>query len=321
MLEALRFVQGAIQKNGITPELEHYQIKNGHVVGFNGYMALSSPIDLTIEALPKATLFHKALQACGDSIAIDTTPAGRLHIKSGNFSAYIPCIERDVYEAKPRGTVYPVAPGLAKTFARMLPFIADDATRPWAMGLSIGGGCYTATNNVILLQVWDGHQMPTFNCPRFAVAEVARIRQDPVSIQICADSVTFHFENGRWLRSQLLEQGWPVEKMNSVLERAPDAAAPLPLPEGFFDAIETLAPFAESPMSPIFTTAAGLSTGRADSQEGASVRMMGLPDAAFRLKALMMLRGEIDAIDLTRHPLPCHFFGPNSRGALIGMSF
>ncbi|MGL5736667.1 MAG: hypothetical protein ACRCYS_17525 [Beijerinckiaceae bacterium] len=318
MLDALRFVQGAIQKNGITPELEHFIIKDGRVTGFNGYLALSAPIDLTIEAMPKAQLFHKALQACGDTVAISQTKAGRLHIKSGGFGVYIPCIDQTVFEAKPEGVSYAAPVGLAKAFARMLPFIGEDASRPWAMGLAIGSGTYTATNNVILLQVWDGHQLPTINCPRFAVAEVARIKEDPVEIKVSDSSVSFIYADGKWLRSQVLSQEWPTEKMNSILERPSN---PAPLPAGFFEAVDQLAPFAmDGAASPVFVTEEGISTGAAGSEEGAFYSIKGLPAGqAFRLKALQLLKEEVSAIDFGISP--ALFFGSGSRGALIGMNY
>lgn len=318
MLDPLRFVQGAIQKNGVTPELEHYVIRNGRVTGFNGYMGLSAPIPLDIDAVPKAVLFYRALAACGDAVAIQKTPSGKLHIQSGGFSVYVPCIEHEVYEPEPTGERYPAPAGLAKTFARMLPFIGEDASRPWAMGLSISGGCYTATNNVILLQVWDGHQLPPVNCPRFAVAEVARLREDPVEVCVSGSSIAFLYEGGRWLRSQLIAQDWPVEKMQTILDRP---AAPQELPEGFFSAVERLAPFVgDGPASPVFFTVHGLATGAPGSESGATVDLAGVPTSgAFRLKALQLLTTEVDRIDFGVSP--ALFYGENSRGALIGMEY
>lgn len=320
MLDALKFVQGAVQRNLVAPELEHFIIKDGRITGFNGYMALSAPLPINIDAMPKADLFHKALAACGDSIAISMTPNGRLHIRSGTFSAYVPCNDRAVYEALPEGEAFSAPKGMAAAFARMLPFIGDDASRPWAMGLAIENGCYTATNNVILLQLWDGHQIPAVNCPRFAVAEVARIREDPVEIRVGNGSISFLYENGRWIRSQVLATEWPVDLMNRILDRE---SRPEALPDGFFEAVDKLAPFTkDGPSSPLHFTADGLATGAPGSSEGAAVELPGLPaGAAFRLKALQLLKNEVKTIDLNTHPAPCLFFGDHSRGALIGMQF
>lgn len=320
MLHPLKFVQGAIQRNGVTPELEHFIIKDGRITGFNGYMALSAPLGLDLTAMPKATTFHRAMQACGDTIAISMTESGRLKIVSGAFSALVPCIDRVIYEAEPQGERFPAPPGLAQTFARMLPFIGDDASRPWAMGLSIGEGAYTATNNVILYQVWDGHALPAINCPRFAVAEVARLKEDPVELMIGEGSLSFLYPDGRWLRTQVLADDWPVDTMRQILDRP---SAPLPVPDGFFDAVDTLAPFAaDGPLTPIRLTGDGMWVQNMDGTE-AEVALAGLPparDLAFRLKALQMLKGELQAIDFSLAPSPCLFFGSSSRGALIGMN-
>lgn len=318
MLGQLKFAQGAIKKNTISPELEYYQIKNGRVVGYNGYLALSAPIDLDIEAKPKADLFYKALDACGETVSIDMTPAGRLHIRSGRFAAYVPCIDKEVYEASPQGELFESPPGLSAAFKRLLPFISEDASRPWAMGLLVDGGCLTATNNIVVIQEWVGHRLPTFNCPRFAVAEIARIGRDPVSIQVSPDSVSFHYDDGSWMRTQLLASQWPAEKMNEIMSQE---ASMLPLVDGFFSAVDTLKPFvAESHHSGVYFRDGALATAGDGHQEGAVIEVPGIPAGpVFNIKALQLLDGLIETVDWGLYPRPCLFSGNNRRGAIMGM--
>lgn len=319
LLEQLKFAQGAIKKNNITPELEYYQIKDGRVVGYNGHMALSAPIDLDLEAKPKADLFYKALDACGETIAIDITPAGRLHIVSGSFSAYIACTEKEVYEASPQGDRYPAPAGLAAAFARMLPFISEDASRPWAMGLLVDHSCLTATNNIIIVQEWIGHALPTFNCPRFAVAEIARIGRDPTEVQVSETSVTFHYSDGSWLLTQRLATEWPAERMNAILDRPSEQTA---LPEGFFAAVAKIKPFVlEGHHSGVYFEEGAIRTASPGAQEGARIEIPGLIGGPiFNIKAISLLDGFVDTIDLTAYPAPCIFFGKQIRGAVLGMN-
>lgn len=318
MLNQLKFAQGAVKKNTISPELEYYQIKGGRVVGYNGYLALSAPIDLDIDAKPKADLFYKALDACGDSIAISLTEAKRLHIRSGKFSAFVPCIDKEVYEASPQGEMYESPPGLAAICAKMKPFISEDASRPWAMGLLFDRGCVTATNNVVVVQEWTGHALPTFNCPRFAVTELARIGRDPVSIQVCGDSVTFHYADSSWMRTQLLAAQWPADKLNEIMSQPTE---PQELPDDFFDGLNKIAPFvSDDQHNGIYFRDGGLSTAGAGTQEGATIEIAGIPDGpVFNIKALRMLEGIVEKIDFTLYPKPCIFFGGNMRGAIMGM--
>lgn len=321
MLKELKFVQGAIKKNSLTPELEHYQIKNGRVTGFNGYMALSAPVPLDLEAKPKADMFYKALSACGEAVSLRITPAGRLHITSGGFKAFIPCIDKEVFEAAPQGARYVCPAGLITAFKKLLPLVSEDASRPWAMGLLVDRGTYTATNNVVIIQVWDGHQLPTFNCPRFAVAEVCRIGEAPIEVQIDSNSVTFHYEDGRWLRTQLLSQEWPADKMNSVLN-IPNTQAPFPAT--LAPALERLAPFISSDWNPIYLREGAISTVLDDAQEeGVTIEALGVPGGpVFNSKSLRLIAGEVETIDFTLYPRPCIFYGQGgfSRGAIIGMS-
>ncbi len=321
MLKELKFVQGAIRKNNIVPELEHYQIKGGRATGFNGYMALSAPVPLDLEAMPRADTFYKALSACGEAVSLRMTPAGRLHIVSGGFSAFIQCIDKEVFEATPVGVMYPCPPGLLDAFKRLLPIISEDATRPWAMGLLVDRGTYTATNNVVIFQVWDGHSLPTFNCPRFAVAEVCRIGEMPTGVQIDGSSVTFHYDDGRWLRTQLLVSEWPADKMNEVLSRP---AAPQPVPEELAPALDRLRPFITSDWAPVYFRNGAISTAVADEgEEGVTIAAAGVPAGpVFNSKSLRLIVEEIETIDFTLHPRPCIFYGMGgrSRGAIIGMS-
>ena len=316
MIDNLKFVKGALKNRALTPELEHYVIKNGRVTGFNGHMALSAPIDLTIEANPKANLFYKALEACGDTISLGMEN-GRLRIKSGNFSASLPCIDDPGFEAAPVGEIHACPPGTVAALARLLPFVSHDASRPWAMGVGISNGCMTATNNVIINQIWTGHDLPPFNCPRYAVAELVRIREEPDTIQIDpGSSVTFHWgSTERWLRTQLLTDEWPQEIIDRIFGQ--DTGEFAPFPEGFFAAVDMIEDFADESTAAVFEDGRLVAGNHITS---ASVEVPGLAAGpVFSTSMLKLLNGEVEAIDLSTFPNPCQFRGPSSRGVILGM--
>lgn len=316
MINALRFAQGALKSTALVPELEYYQIKNGRVLGSNGHMTLSAPIDLSIEAKPKAKLFHQALQACGDTVSIGLTEGGRLHVRSGGFSAFIPCIEKEIYEPKPDGEVFPAPPGLLAAAKRLYNIISLDASRPWAMGLNVGGGFYTATNNIAIVQIWDGNNLPHFNCPRFSVAELIRIGENPDTIQITENSVTFGWEDGRWLQTLILSDEWP----ETLVEKLLDAGRPgEPLPDGFFDALEKIKPFIPDKSNTVCFGDNILVAGPHLEQVSASHDVEGLEAGPkFSEKVLSVLKDEITTIDFSAYPEACGFRGPSSRGIILG---
>ena len=79
MIDALRFVQGAVARKDFVPEMTHFHIKEGGVMTYNGALTLYSPIELNFDVSPKADQMVKAIAACQDqTITLHMTPAKKL---------------------------------------------------------------------------------------------------------------------------------------------------------------------------------------------------------------------------------------------------
>lgn len=315
MLEALKFVKGAVARKDLVPVLTHFSISGGLIKGFNGRLALCSPIELELEALPRAAPFIKAVETCRETVQMHMTPAGRLAIKSGGFKAFIDCVEDGSFpEIEPDGFEIIPEPGFLEAVKTLAPFIADDASRPWARGILFRGPSAFATNNICLLEYWLGYNFPVeINVPQDAVREIIRIGEDPEKIQVTDTSATFHFSGSRWLRTQLFDLGWP--DLAKVLERE---SSQQPVPENLFDALEELAPFVEKD-GRVYLSPGALSTSTEEGS-GALSEVEGIiSDGCFNGKQLALLNGVADSIDLSSYPAPCIFYGDRIRGAIIGM--
>lgn len=316
MIEDLRFVQGAVARKDYVPCLTHFRIENGRVTGFNGAIALSSPIKFDIPCSPRATPFVKAIQTCPETIQLHLTPQQRLCVKSGPFTAYVECTQEPFPEIKPDGDEFDFrGVDLVDALCTLAPFIAEDASRPWAQGIMFAGGSAYATNNIVLLEKWlGGAQVPSpLPIPKEAVTELLRIGENPVTVRIAKDSATFLFESGRWLRAQLCEGVWP--DVSSILDAPGQPGA---LPEGFWAAVESLVPFADD-MSKLRFRPGAMSTGESEG-DGASMSIAGLPDkGCFNAKQLVLLSRVASAIDFSVYPKPCPFQGDRLRGVLVGM--
>lgn len=317
MLEALRFVQGAVARKDFVPELSHFRIAGGRITGFNGQMALSSPIDLDINAKPKAATFIKAVGACCDTVALNITKTGRLGVKSGKFKAYIECLpeENETTIVLPEGEDIDVGENFIAAIKALAPFQAIDASRPWAMGIRLFGQSMMATNNICLVEYWHGHHIPIeVNIPKQAITELVRINETPTRVQLTKNSITFHFSDNRWLRSQLLVNQWP-ENIQQMLDIE---STPVIVQDDFFDSIQTLKPFLED-SGKIFFTEQGVKTSL-EEESGMSMDMLHLPDGAcFHHSQLMLLNGVSTEIDFSLYPKPCYFKAPNLRGVIMGM--
>ena len=210
LLQALQFVKGAVSSKDFIPALTHFHIENNTIKSFNGNLALSCPIELEIEASPKAIPFVKAIQACKRTTVIHLTGTGRLRIKSGSFKAFIPCTGEQFPDIYPSGKTIELNGDLIPALKILQPFIAEDASRPWSRGILFRGCSAFATNNICLVENWLGYEFPIeINIPAAAVKELIRIKEEPISMQMDEKSVSFHFEDGRWLKSNLLVTNWP----------------------------------------------------------------------------------------------------------------
>lgn len=316
MIEALKFVQGAVAKKDFIPALTHFLIKDGFIKGFNGSLSLSSPIDLDMEATPRAIPFVKAIETCKDTVAMSKTATGRLSIKSGKFKAFVECLEDGVFpDAQPEGEYIELTEGFIPALRSMTPFIGQDASRPWATGILFRGGSAFATNNIIIAEQWLGYNFPVeVNIPASTIKELLRIKQEPIAIQMGDNSITFHFKGDRWMRSQVYDSAWP--DVASILNRE---NSQLPFPAGFFEALEDLAPFVEKEGDRIYFLDGAMTT-NLDETQGAAVEVDGLVGGScFQHKQLMNLRDKAKSIDFSMYPQPCIFYGDNFRGAMVGM--
>ena len=316
MLDALKFVQGAVAKKSPVPVLTHFYIRDGIVKGYNGAITICSPIPLNLDCQPKAEPFVRAIQACDDTVHLALTAAGKLTVRSGKFRAHVECSPEEFPDSEPDGQMFELQAGLVEAMKVLEPFIAEDASRPWARSILIKDGSLFATNNVVLVQYWTGIQTPGPICiSHAAVNELIRIKQDPIAVQTSENhSITFHYNDNRWLHTNVVTQAWP--DLDKVLNRESN---PEPVPDEFFPALETVAPFA-SKTRDIWFAKNGLTTSLED-QNGATVELAGLHKFGwYDVDMLRSLDGIVETIDFALYPNPVLFYGLGGklRGAIVG---
>lgn len=319
VIEALRFVQGAVSKKDFVPALSHFRIADGRICGYNGKLCLSSPIGIDLDCAPKAAPLIRAIAACEDTAQLHMTPGGKLAIRSGKFRAHIDCLAEPFPDVRPEGVAVAVDGALLPTLAALYPFTADDASRPWAAAVLLCGQSAYATNNVIAVESWLGYHFPyVMSVPRFAIREVLRIGEEPIGLQATAESVTFHYSGERWLRTQLHSIEWPdiVGVLDRVLDRTADDWQPIP--EGLFDALDIIAPFANEHRH-VFLMPGKVAT-EPDENVGAAVELASVQHhALFNIDYLRSLKSVAERICFSTFPEPCAFVGGSLRGAIIGM--
>jgi len=317
MLKDLKFVQGAVAKKDLLPAMTHFRIEGGHVRSFNGQMAISSPIAFDIDCNPKADQLVKAITQCEEDIVLSMTAGAKLRVQSGRFRAFVETVEGDTVHPLPEGDIVNFdGEQLLQACKVLKPFIGNDASRPWANGILLQGHSAFATNNASLAEYWLGTPVPfQITIPRFCVNEMLRVDEAPSYAQLHDRSITFHYTDGRWIRSQLLEGEWPFEKMQDILN-AP--CKPVPVPPELFTGLATLQKMADG-SSRVYMQNGTLRTHLEDFTGGA-YEVDGLDfEGCYNLSIFGLLKDVATTADFTLYPSPCLFFGDKVRGAIIGM--
>lgn len=314
MLAQLKFVMGAVAKKDFAPALSHFRIEGGKVRGFNGTLALCTPIPLDLACTPKADALIRAISNCNDTVALSLTPAGRLSVKSGVFKAFIDCVPGETNHVEPEGDCFDLdGAALVRALKAIHPFIGDDASRPWTNGVLLRGQSAFATNNVILVEYWVGSTFPDFNIPRSAIKEILRIGELPTHAQANSNSLTLHYSGDRWIRTQLLSTEWPdLSKVLNV------DSNPIPIDEKLFAGLSSIKPFADKIGRVLFRE--GHMTTHEDADSGAAYDTDAvLPEGTYSIEMLALLEGVAQKADWTLYPKPAMFFGDRLRGAVVGM--
>lgn len=313
MLDALKFVQGAVAKKDFVPALVHFRIAGGKIKGYNGQLGLCGPIDLALDVTPKAVPFVRAIAACQDTISMHLTDAGKLSVKSGRFKAFIDCTPDEFPDIEPAGEEIELGGEFLRAVKILAPFIAEDASRPWARGILFRGQSAYATNNVVIVEHWLGFNFPvTVNVPKSAITELIRINEEPERIQVTENSITFHFSGERWMRTQTYDLNWP--DVGKVLDRPSNAVA---VPENFFEALDDLTHFVGEHEAVIFNEDGSIATSSIEGQ-GASVAVDPIGAVGvYNLAQLKLLSSVAERVDFAASP--GMFFGDRLRGAIVGM--
>jgi DNA polymerase III sliding clamp (beta) subunit (PCNA family) len=317
MLKELKFVQGAVAKKDLVPALTHFVIENGNVRGFNGTLALCAPIKLDIACKPKAAPLVEAISKCEDTVQLSLTPTGRLSIKSGAFKCTVLCTpEEKTAHPEPEGERVELdGAALLAALKAIAPFIGDDASRPWSNGVLLRDQSAFATNNVCLVEYWIGSAFPhVVNVPRAAVKEMLRVDEAPLYAQMVeGSSITFHYSDGRWIRTQLMTTEWP--DLAKVLNRESVQA---PVDGDLFRGLKAVKGFVDKQNRIYFRN--GYISTHVDENEATTYDVAGVAhDGIYAHEMLSLLEGVAVSCDFSAYPAPCIFMGERLRGAIVGM--
>jgi len=312
MLDTLNFVRGAVAEKDLVPVLTHFRVYNGRIQGSNGRIAIDAPLpelqgyDFTVPA----DRFLRAVDTCGGEPKL-LIKDDKLVIKRGKFTAKLPLADNAAYPlAEPdkgrKGRIN------IEFLPTMRQFIGQDASRPWASGVLMTGDHAYATNNVVLVRHKIDGPKKNINIPLTAVEELCRIGVDyDIKYTHTDNHVTFYYDDGSWLRSQLFSVDWPdLSGMFKVCSRK--------VREDVKEAVAQILPFCPDPKTPVIKFGDdGVSTLEGD--VSAVVKVAGLTEAYFRAEPLGMVFDIATHFDWSDYPKACPFKSKYLQGVIIGV--
>lgn len=318
MLPSLNFAARAISRSGLTPVHSCFRIAHGRVTGFDGILAMSAPLNLSFDAAPAAVPFTRAIGACEGPLTIVQDSPTKITVKAGGFRASVPCLPVDkIPTVRPEGNFVALT-GILDAFRALKPFIStdDQAERQWCRGVLLNGSSALATNNVVLVEHWlGGANFPKVNVPVDMIEEMIRAKEEPVKFQISETSITAHYADGRWIRSQLCDLEWP--DLGEVFSVAWEGAALSTIEPALVAACAKLAKF-DAPLT--YFRAVDVATERQEAKDGiAAVAVVAPATGCFHTRHLADVLKAAETICWESYPRPVPFSGGMMRGVVCGV--
>lgn len=317
ILKALKFVKNGYAKKDLIPELTHYSIRNNRVTAYNGSIAFSSPIALDIDIAPVALHFHKCIEACEDEISLTIEKGDKLRIKSGNFKSVVKCIPTSqIPTIIPRGNKIVFPEDFIDRLTKILPIIDNESEKLYTQGLNLRKQSAFATNNVVMVELWLGIDLPEITIPKRAIIEICKYGEAINHVLIDHDMIYFMYDNERWIASKLILCECP--DFVRVLDRQ---TRPQALPVAFWEAMETLSRFADEAGRVTISTGEILAGEiSSDSEAIASITVKDLvieETCLFNINQFLKIKNILQSIEF-KAGQACLFYGDKLRGAILG---
>ncbi len=310
--EAIKFVSYAQRPLGSDPDT-HCRIFNQWVCATNSIISVAHPITDDFQICPHTHSLLAALNQCKQPFSITQLSPETIAVKAGEFEAMIPCCAMEKLPA--------IAPDLpcalidGRFIAALLvvsSLVSDTAEVTLRAVIQMRGQSVLATDGEVILEAWHGIDLPPgLLLPKSAATALAKCGKNLTKFGYSPTSVTFWFDDGSWLKSQLyVDAALPdVDKFWQTI--------PImwPVPKGLFDSLALLAPFSTNGI--VHFDGTGAKTDNMETTLGAIVALKGGPKGvAFKLKNLKVIAPFVKEIDFTSNAKAALFFGVGIRGVI-----
>ncbi len=312
LLSALQFLSVVTKSEG-SPDETHVILRNKQAIAANGVTSAGQLIEQNLISCPHNSTLIEALAKCGQEIDIKQLDENRLSIKSNKFKAIIPCLNPYLLQGtQPDQPIVGIDDKLKIAIEAVSCLTSDNAQQVMFTSILLNGGSVISTDGKVIFEYWHGLNLPTnIVIPKKFIEALSKVKKKLKAFGNSQSSITLYFEDDSWIKSQLYAEPWP--DTNKLLNQP---CSPLPLPQNFLSALNSVAPF--SPEGTVYLEN-GVLRSHSSADIGASYELIGLPNLIFNSKQFLMLKNYIDKIDFNVDNGKVYlWFGTNCRGVIAG---
>lgn len=314
MINELKLVRGAVADKAIVPLMTHFYFHDGRVQGTDNRVTIEAALDckaLDGYAVP-ADRFYKAVEACGGNPDLSVKNE-YLTVKKGKFRVRMPIQGGVDFPAVPAPTETGAQAISLAALRKVRPYVASDATRPFACGVLFHDGRLYATNNVAIVRTAVAYHGPDLLLPSYCVDELLRLPYSTYKVTPAVTGLYLQPTDDVWVHTRASELKWPEpEKFFDDMGDVPE------FPSGVLDLVRKLKKFVPDSKNPVIIFD-GNKVRTAEGEYSAEAELCELPTSAWRAEVLEMVLGDATHFDASQHPNPCPFYGNGVEGKVVGV--
>ena len=314
LLSALQFLQAVTKEAGAVYET-HCILYNKWATAYNGILSAGHAIEDDLFACPNNSMLVKALAKCGENFSLTQLDVGRLQVKSDKFKAIVKCIEAiQLTPGFPDPPQYDINDSLKEALIAVGVLANENAQDIVGASIYLSNGSVIATDKRAIFEYWHGLVLPYgVSIPVHIVDCLAKTKKQLARLGCSNNSVTFYFNDGSWIKTQLYAEPWP--DTGRILNQK---SSLVPIPADFFKGLEAVEPFASEGM--VYFDA-GVLRSHPETGVGASYDLPGLPAGpVFSTRLLALIKPHAKMVDFTANGgTMLTFQGDAIRGVIAGM--
>lgn len=241
LLKAIAFVEGAT--DDAQDFMQYVRFAGGWIVAYDGGVAAGHPVEEDLQLCPHLKRLKEAVGRAGATLALSAQENGRLSIAGDKARFTVPCLPGTaLYPVMADVPIATVDDRLKTAFAAVHSLAKDQAETVHEQSVLLRANTVVGCNGQLVLEYWHGIDLPPNLAIPHKAAKMIASRAETLTAFGWDEgrSVTFHFEGGGWIKTQLMAQPWP--NIDAVLNKVNYVAD---APEGLFEALDAILSFSE----------------------------------------------------------------------------